>query len=78
MWELGYGCQLALWQWLCQHRSLLHHDVVVQVLCIIKPELCYMYPVSYFHEPSTIGTSKHEKNENIIITILLVNIYDEN
>ena len=22
MWELGYRCQLALWQWLCQHWSL--------------------------------------------------------
>ena len=49
MWELGYGCQLALWQWLCQHRSLLHYDVVVQVLCIIRLELCYMYHTSYFH-----------------------------
>ena len=23
MWELGYGCQLVLWQWLCQHNKAL-------------------------------------------------------
>ena len=79
MWELGYECQLALWQWLYQHRSLLHYDVVVQVLCIIRPELCYMYHKSYFHE---YYQYRHQqtcsKNENIIMIILLVNIYGEN
>ena len=65
MWELGYGCQLALWQWLCQHRSLLHNDVGVQVLCIKRSELCHMYHKSYFHEPFTIGTSKHAKQMKI-------------
>ena len=60
MWELGYGCQLALSQWLCQHRSLFHYDVVVQVLCIIRLEqLSHMYHKSHFHESSIIGTSKH-------------------
>ena len=60
MWELGYGCQLALSQWLCQHRSLLHYDVVVQVLCIISLEqLSHMYHKSHFRESSIISTSKH-------------------
>ena len=22
LWELGYGCQLALWQWSCQHNMM--------------------------------------------------------
>ena len=49
MWELGYGCQLVLWQFLCQHRSLLQE----------LQELCHMYHQSYFNVSSAIATSKH-------------------
>ena len=79
LWELVYGCQLVLWQWLCQHRSLLHYDVVVQVLCIITLEqLCHVYHKSYLLLLYYWHQQTCSKNENIIMILLLVNIYGEN
>jgi len=42
MWELGYGCKLAFWQFLCQHRSLLHIRPEELVTCITSPTFMYL------------------------------------